>query len=178
MTEPSAQRSAPNPEARMSGKKVVVWFGISGVAVIVATIVTFQLYGRPRFVANSRLREGKSNVVYLARSVMACGEKQSALPESSPKVPAQLSQVGAALYASTPADWSAPAFSCVEFQVKDPQAFQYEWERRSEASGVARARADFNGDGVAEATFEQEVACAKVDGKFHCGPGPFRDLAQ
>lgn len=163
--------------ALVSGKKVVrLWFG-AGILVILATTLTFRFYGFSRFVANSKLMEGKSHVVYLARDVMACAEKTGALPETSPKVPADLAQVGGKTYASAPSDWEAPAFKCEQFSMTDPQAFQYEWQRNDELDGVTRARADFNGDGVVEATFEQEVICTKSDlGKLRCRPGGFRDL--
>lgn len=160
------------------GKKLVLWFGGAGLIVLVATVLVFRFYGWSRFVANSRLMEGKNNAIYLARDVMSCAEKENALPDSSPKVPADMALVAGKTYASTAADWQPHGYSCGEFSMKDPQAFQYEWERKDELSGTTRARADFNGDGIIEATFEQEILCTKSDGKLRCRPGGFKDLAQ
>lgn len=164
----------------VSGKKLVLWFGGAGILVILATTLTFRFYGWQRFVANSRLMEGKNNVIYIARSVMACGEKTGALPETSPKVPADFAEVGGKTHASNPAEWQAPAFTCVGYTFSAPdQSFQYQWEKKDDTDGVVRARADFDGDGVAEATYEQEVICTKAaDGKMHCKPGAFADLAK
>ncbi len=163
---------------QVAGKKLVWYFGGAGLLVLVATLLVFRFYGMNRFVANSALMEGKSNVVYLAGSVMICAEKTNALPESSPKVPAELAQVGAKPYQSTAADWAPPSFSCGGFSMNQPQAFQYQWDRKDELSGTTRAQADFNGDGVVEATYEQDVFCTKnAEGKMHCHPGGFRDIA-
>jgi len=164
---------------RVSGKKLVLSFGAAGVAVILITTLTFRFYGWSRFVANSRLMEGKNNAIYLARAVMACGEKTGSLPETSPKVPADLATVGGTTFTSTPADWSAPAFTCEEFTIDRPQSFQYQWEKQGELTGTTRASADFNGDGIAEAIYEQEVVCTKgADAKLRCRPGGFKDIAQ
>lgn len=175
MDSPEAGRS---DIPTVSGKKLVWIFTLAGVAVIALTTVTFRMVGWSRFVANSRLMEGKSNAIYLARSVMACGEKNGALPETSPKVPADLALVGGKTYASQPSDWSAPAFSCVPFSITQPQGFQYQWVKNDATSGVTRAQADFNGDGIPEATFEQQIVCTQPEGKLRCRPGGFRDLAQ
>ncbi len=78
-------------------------------------------------------------------------------------------------FASTAADWSDEAFACDGFRVRDPQRFQYEWVKTSDTEGTATARADFNGDGVVEATFEQELKCENKNGKLRCGPGAFKD---
>lgn len=162
----------------VAGKKLVFWFGGAGLVVLLVTVLVFRFYGWSRFVANSRLMEGKNNTIYLARSVMSCAEKENALPESSPKVPADAALVAGKTYASTAADWSPHPYACGDFSMKDPQAFQYEWEKKDDLDGTTRAKADFNGDGFIEATFEQEIICTKTDQKLRCRPGAFKDLAQ
>ena len=160
------------------GKKLVLWFGTAGVIVLISTVLVFRFYGWSRFVANSRLMEGKNNTIYLARSVMSCAEKENALPDTSPKVPADAKAVAGTTYTSTPDDWKPHSFSCGEFEMHQAQAFQYEWERKDALSGVTRARADFNGDGIIEATYEQEIVCTQAGSKLRCRPGGFKDLAQ
>ena len=147
------------------------------IAVLFGITLAFRTYGFNRFVANAQLQEGKSNVVYIARAVAKCAEKKGAIPPTSRTVPTDLSQVGAKTYASNEADWSDEAFACDGFRVHDPQRFQYQWERKDEHNGVARARADFNGDGIVEATFEQELTCETRNGKFRCSPGALHDRA-
>ena len=159
----------------ISGRKLVLWGGSLSLIVLIGIVLAFRTFGFTRFVNNARLQEGKSNAIYLSRAVVACADKTGKLPPSSRKVPAELSDVGAKTYASTEADWSDEAFSCDGFRVRDPQRFQYQWERKDDHDGVARAKADFNGDGVVEATFEQEVRCEDKQGKLRCGPGPFHD---
>lgn len=161
----------------VSGRKLVNRAGLVGLLVLVGVLVTFRLVGWERFVANSQLVEGKNNSVYLARSVVACAEKKGALSESSPKVPADLASVAGKTYTSTPADWSDEAFACDGFRLGMPQRFQYQWEKTGELEGIARAQADFNGDGVVEARFEQEVKCSRKENgtKLVCRPGNFYD---
>ena len=159
----------------ISGRKLVLWGGSLSLLVLFGIVLAFRTLGFTRFVNNARLHEGKSNAIYLSRAVVACADKTGKLPPSSRKVPGELADVGAKTYASTEADWSDEAFSCDGFRVREPQRFQYQWERTDDHDGVARAQADFNGDGVVEATFEQEVRCEDKQGKLRCGPGPFHD---
>lgn len=148
------------------------------IAVLFAVTFAFRTFGWARFVGNANLQEGKSNVVYLSRSISACALAKGALPPSSRKVPAEMAQVAGKAYASTDEDWKDEAFACDSFRLRSPQRFQYEWEKTSATTGVARARADFNADGVIEATFEQELVCSERGGKLRCDPGPFHDRAR
>jgi len=161
--------------SKVSGKKVVILGGTLSIVVLFGITFAFRTLGWTRFVANAELQEGKSNVVYISRAVAACALKTGALPPSSKKVPADLAQVGGKTYASTAADWSDEAFACDGFRMRDPQRFQYEWDKTSDTEGVVIAHADFNGDGVVEATFEQELKCEKRGDKLRCGPGAFKD---
>ncbi len=175
MTLPYSNAMSSAVAPVISGRKLVHRGGLIGLLILVGILVAFRLIGWDRFVANSQLVEGKNNSVYLARAAVACAEKKGSLPPSSPKVPADLAQVGGKTYASTAADWSDEAFACDGFQLTLPQRFQYQWERTSELEGIARAQADFNGDGVVEARFEQEVKCVRHDTKLVCRPGNFYD---
>jgi hypothetical protein len=159
----------------VSGRKIVLIGGTLSVLTLFGITYAFRTLGWTRFVANAQLQEGKSNVIYLSRAIAACALKTGALPPTSQKVPADLAKVGGKAYASTDADWSDEAFTCDAFRIRDPQRFQYEWEKTGAHDGVARARADFNGDGVVEATFEQELTCEDHGGKLRCTPGRFRD---
>ena len=159
----------------VSGKKLTNGILVVGVVTILFVTVTFRLVGWNRFVNNSYLVEGKNNSVYLSRAVAACAEKNGTLPPSSRKVPAELSAVGGKTYASTENDWQDDAFRCEGFRVNEPQRFQYEWERTSDTAGIARAQADFDGNGVVEARYEQELKCTKKGTRLVCGPGAFFD---
>jgi hypothetical protein len=159
----------------VSGKRLVLIGGTVSIVVLFGVTFAFRTFGWTRFVANAQLQEGKSNVVYMARGVMACAEKNGRLPVSSRTVPADLAQVGGKPYASVDADWTDEAFACEGWRMRDPQRFQYQWLRTSETTGKAIARGDFNGDGVVEATFEQDVACETRNGKLRCAPGALHD---
>ncbi len=124
-------------------------------------------------VANAELQKENRTSIFLAQSPRA--HKTGSLPPTSRKVPGDLAAVSEKGFASTAADWSDDAFACDGFRVRDPQRFQYEWVKTSDTEGTATARADFNGDGVVEATFEQELKCENKNGKLRCGPGAFKD---
>ena len=162
----------------VNGKRFVIVAGTTSIVALFAVTFAFRTLGWTRFIGNANLQEGKDNVVYISRAVSACAERTGALPPSSGKVPPELSQIAAKTYASSEADWKDQAFACEGFHVRGPQRFQYEWEKTSDTTGVARARGDFNGDGVVEATFEQDVACIVRYGKLRCGPGSFHDRAK
>ena len=159
----------------VSGKKLVLVGGTVSIVVLFGITLAFRTLGFTRFVANSQLQEGKSNVVYMARGVMACAEKKGHLPDSSRTIPEDLTQVGGKPYASTDADWTDEAFACEGWRMRDAQRFQYQWLKTDDKSGKAIARADFNGDGIVEATYEQDVACETRNGKFRCSPGALHD---
>jgi len=162
-------------KSTVSGKKLVLVGGTVSIVVLFGVTFAFRTFGWNRFVANAELQEGKSNVVYIARAVAACAEKKGELPPTTRTVPTDLSQVGAKTYASTEPDWSDEAFACGQFRIRDPQRFQYQWERKDEHNGVVRARGDFNGDGIVEATFEQDLSCGMRNGKYRCSPGALHD---
>jgi hypothetical protein len=164
---------------QVSGKKTVLLFAIVGVVTIAVVLLSFRRIGWDRFRANTKLMEGKSNVVGVARGAMACVERTGALPETSPAVPATLADVGGKPYRSRADDWDHPSWRCMRWSVKGEQFFRYQWVKNADgSSGIARTEADFDGNGNPEAVYEQVVMCNGTGDGFHCWPGDFRDIAQ
>ena len=58
------------------------------------------------------------------------------------------------------------------FAMRDPQYFQYQWERTSDTTGVAHARADLDGDGRAECDYELHLTCTRVGEGLSCTVAP------
>lgn len=163
----------------VSGKKLLASLAVAGALTIAIVLVGFKLVGWNRFQANTRLMEGKSNVVWFARAVMACAEETGKVPETSRAVPPALADVGGKTFKSAAADWqSDDTLRCARWSRDEPQSFRYQWEKTGELGGRTRAEADFDGDGVAEAVYEQEVECQSGGGKVWCRPGPFHDIAR
>ncbi len=163
----------------VSGKKLVLLFGLVGAITIALVLVGFRRIGWDRFQANTKLMEGKTNAVDVARGVMACVERTGALPETAPPVPKTLADVGGKAYRSRPEDWDDPSWQCMKWSMKGEQYFRYEWVKNPDGSGgIARTSADFDGNGNAEAVYEQVVMCSGSKDGFHCWPGDFRDIAQ
>lgn len=163
---------------QVSGKKLMVGFGVVGVLTIVIVLVSFRRIGWTRFEANTRLMEGKTNAVNVARAVMLCVEHTGKLPETTPAVPKTLAEVGGKAYRSTPAEWDDPSWRCMGWSMPKEQFFRYQWVKNPDDSGgVARCEADFDGNGHAEAIYEQIVLCGGTADGFHCWPGDFHDIA-
>ena len=156
----------------------MIGFGIVGIVTIVTVLVSFRRIGWTRFEANTRLVEGKTNAVNVARAAMLCVEHSGHLPETTPAVPKTLAEVGGKAYLSRPEDWDDPSWRCMEWSLKKEQFFRYQWVKNPDGSGgVARTEGDFDGNGNPEAIYEQVVLCAGTSDGFHCWPGDFHDIA-
>lgn len=150
--------------------------GVGLTALVV--IVAFRFVGSARFQANTRLVGGRSNVTRFASAVMLCAEREGRVPDSSVAVPSRLSDVGGKTFTGTAADWrSDETLRCASWSPEGPQSFRYQWVKAGEVAGRTRAEADFDGDGAAEAVYEQEVECEATGGRVRCRPGPFHDIA-
>jgi hypothetical protein len=164
---------------QVSGKKIVVLFGLIGAVTIATVLVGFRRIGWNRFEANTKLMEGKTNAVDVARGVMACVERTGKLPATAPPVPSTLAEVGGKPYRGRPEDWDDASWRCINWSMKGDQWFRYEWVQNPDGSGgISRASADFDGNGNPEAVYEQVVMCAGMADGFHCWPGDFHDIAQ
>jgi hypothetical protein len=147
------------------GKKgVPIWIWIvAAVPVLVAAlgvVSALAVYGVRKYVMNAKQAEARTALVSWANGLASCGQRDGHLPPTSTPVPATLSDVGATKWQSTPAEWSAPAYSCAGFSLSEPQYFQYQWEQRSPNEGTARAVGDLNGDGIMDAVFSVGVTCS------------------
>ena len=155
---------ASKPKSGMSTAVIVLIVIAAGGVPALGVVSALGIYGMTRYLREAKTAEGRAEATMLARGVVRCAATQGrggapTLPPSSAKVPASLSEVGKRKYMSTPADWSDPTFRCAGFSMGAPQYFQYEWEKRDDAGGVARATADLDGDGAPDVTIEVPVTC-------------------
>jgi hypothetical protein len=164
---------------QVSGKKVVIAAGVIGLATFLTVLISFRKIGWDRFQANTKLMEGKRNVVVMAKALIICADNSQHLPESSKPIPPELADVaGGKVIESTPEAWSDPVWTCAKYSQTGEQRFRYQWIRKSETDGTIRAEADFDGNGSAEAVYEQDISCGVHAGDFRCEPGELHDLAQ
>jgi hypothetical protein len=119
-----------------------------------------SIYGVRKYIVNAKQAEARAALIAWADGLAACGQKEGRLPPSTAPVPANLASIAARKYQSTPTEWSEQAHTCAGFALKEPQYFQYRWERHSDDSGRLLAVADLNGDSVAECELELDVTCA------------------
>jgi len=89
------------------------------------------------------------------------------LPPSAPPVPAYLSQVRGMMYRSSPVDWSG-TWNRIQFSMREPQNFQYQWERKTSTQGIVRAIADLDGDGQVDVQFEVPISCSSSGSGSGC----------
>jgi len=158
------------PPAKSGSSNVVIIVIVVAVVVVlmvlggVGVLAAMGIFGTRKYLAAAKEAEGRNEVHMIARDAVACSERETAtgtreLPPTAQPVPASLSQVSGKKYMSSPTDWSGPGWRELKFDISTPQYFQYQWERTSATSGVARATCDLDGDGKADVTFEVPVTC-------------------
>jgi hypothetical protein len=148
-------------EQAKKGVPVWVWFlALVPVAVAMLGVVSaLAIYGVRKYVVNAKEAEAQAALTAWGDGLARCGEKEGRLPQSALPVPGSLLLVMGKKYQSAASDWREPAHACAGFSLTTPQYYQYRWEQRAESAGVARATADFNGDGAADSELELEVTC-------------------
>lgn len=133
----------------------VVALGFIGVGVV--ALRSSQKRGR----AAEAESEARIELVRAAAAFARCGVNRAAVPETSPRVPAHLSDIASKSYQSSADEWQTDAFTCADFSIAAPQLLQYRWRKRSALSGVVEARTDVDGNGVPDKWFEIEVSCSR-----------------
>lgn len=147
------------PQGRNPTIVIVITVLALVVLAILGVVTAVAVFGGRRDIVQAKLAEARAVVSAVAGGVARCSTPRGYVPPSSPAVPAAASMVSGKKYMSRPSDWSDEAFRCAAFSLTTPQYFRYQWVRESEAAGVVRAEADFDGDGAVDVRVELEVAC-------------------
>lgn len=166
-TEIAPVEPAPAAPSRLGGGKVVVFVlvGLGALLIFGGIAAALAIYGVRKYIRNAKLAEGEHSVAALASGVLRCAAstgtdgKPRGLPATALPVPANFAEVAGRKYQSNASDWADPAYTCAGFRLGDPQYFQYQWARQSPSAGKVVALADLDGDGAADARFEQAVVC-------------------
>ena len=140
------------------------------VVAIVGVLAVLAVYGVQKYIANAKTAEAKNAVGEIGRnaltkyegeamngSLIAAGSTTGVLRDvcltASAKVPSFVPK--ATKYQSATADWNAdgaasPArgFSCLHFEMSQPQYYSYNYQGVSLTSFTASAEGDLNGDGT------------------------------
>lgn len=144
-------------------KKMATWvIVLVGVAVFLVAMVVFlglvAGFGMRSYLADAKAVEAKHTLGNLGRAALQQYEMNDTpgavrlCPSASKPVPATRDAVRGKKYQSIPAEWKADeaahaGFACLEFEMTEPQYFQYEYE--ANAGGfIARAHGDTDGDGT------------------------------
>jgi hypothetical protein len=153
----------------------VIWVLVACAACfpIVGILAALSIYGVRKYLQNARRADGQHVVLELATLIARCAKARATggaatLPATAEPVPRLLSSVSARKYMSSAGDWSGDAYTCAGFAMRDPQYFQYQWEKLSETQGRVTARADLDGNSVADSEFEATVSCSAAV----CSVGP------
>jgi hypothetical protein len=157
-----------------SGKRVVVVCATVGLLVIAVLVFSFTRIGKPQLVRTAVISEGKIRVSELAQRVATCtnASPSKELPPSAGPVPSDAARLRGTIYIAKPSEWTAPAFVCAHFALDGPQRFSYGWEKIDAQRGVARARADLDGDGSFEVVIASEVRCTETCEAREIDEGP------
>ena len=162
------------------------------VVAIVGVLAVLAVYGVRKYIANAKTAEAKNSIGQMSKdaltkyegeamaaTVMAanastallrdvCANAKAAVPSAA--VPS------AAKYQTSSAEWNAdgttsPAagFSCLHFEMAQPQYYQYNYQATTGAAAnfTASARGDLNGDGITS-TFRQQGSV--IGGRLNIAP--------
>lgn len=160
-----SQANPTEPKKGMSALAIVlIILGALGVLVVagIGVMAALAVYGTRKYIDTAKQAEGRMGVTMLARGMERCFEDESKLPPTARPVPATLAAVSGKKYQSSPSDWSDAAYKCAHFEGPGggtPQYFQYAWTLTDATHGTARAVADLDGDGKADADFSATVSC-------------------
>lgn len=155
---------------------VVVWACVVGPLAVMSLVLVLPLsvVGMRRYVVNAKREEARTALHEMAKGMIACAEREHAVPESSNWIPSELASVGGVKYASRPAEWQAErAFACAGVSISTPQYFQYRWVQVDPQSGHFEAQADLDGNRLADNPMQIEVRCANGI----CGMSPLVESA-
>jgi hypothetical protein len=114
-----------------------------------------------RYMQNAKRAEAMAATAAIGRGIIACAAETKALPPTSTKVPAALSDVSGKKYQSSAADWSSPTWTCAKFSMSEPSYFQYHWELTSPTKGTVKAEGDLTGSGSVDNAVEVDVTCSE-----------------
>lgn len=147
--------------AKMSRGAVIAIVVASVVAllfVLVGALAVLGITGMRRFNQAAKQAEVRYTLGRMAKQAAAAYENDAAdgtvlvnrrlCPSAKGPVPADERAVSGRKYMSTPSEWrDDPGFSCLQFDMTDPQYYQYHYT--SDASSMtAIGRSDLDGDGV------------------------------
>jgi len=143
------------------------------IVTMVGILATLAGYSVRRYLNAAKTAEGKNSVGQMAKDAKTAFERESMAAailsagtgsllvtnlctSTSRRVPANATEVQGKKYQSTNSDWGFDAstpgkgFSCLKFQVSDPQYYMYDYVGTIGAAGTfnAIANGDLNGDGV------------------------------
>lgn len=159
------------------------------VVAIVGVLAVLAVYGVRKYIANAKTAEAKNGVGQMAKDALAHfeGEQMAGAVLAGGATTGILRDVclsasnpvptfvpSAAKYQSTSADWNADGtaatprgFSCLHYEMAQPQYYQYNYAGVAATSFSAIARGDLNGDGTAS-TFHQDGSL--VGGRLNVAP--------
>ena len=171
------------------------------VVAIVGVLAVLAVYGVRKYIANAKTAEAKNAIGQMskdslshfegesmANTILPGGSATGILRElcegSSASVPSALATVQGKKYQSTSANWNVDAsagtsgraagFSCLHFEMAQPQYYAYSYSGTLTGSFQAIARGDLNGDTITS-TFTQDGSITAL-GRLNVAPS-IRDQA-
>lgn len=141
--------------AEVSGKKLILALAAAGALLIAAIVYAFVSWGQAPLERASRLREARARTKALASAIAACATGHG-LPASG-----------------------EPGLTCSK--VVGPEAattgFRFDWEKLSDARGVARAEGDPTGEGKLHVALRVVVACRGAGPETTCDAGELEEAS-
>jgi hypothetical protein len=163
------------PQSTSSMRTPLIALGITGVVVLVGASawVLKVRHDRQTF----RELSCRTTLDSFGRGVVAAYARDKKMPPNATPVPPTLSQVSGKKYQAGIQEWERPGWAQIAEHPRSPEYCQYEWQQTGPNTGVARARADFDGDGSAEYELALPVSCS-APGSCSMGPGTVNGRAE
>ena len=148
------------------------------VVAIVGVLAALAIYGVRKYLLNAKTAEVRNAVGQMAKDAKSAYERESMASTvlaagavagasnnlcitATASVPAAKTSIAGQKYQSNPTEWTVDqatpgkGFSCLKFQVSDPQYYMYEYTGTAGATGTFKAAGmgDLNGDGTTSTFF-------------------------
>ena len=151
--QPPPPASPPVPSKRFP-TWLIVLVSVGAFVLFIAPVCSvLAIYGVRKYLQNAKSTEARATLTEIAKDAALAYARDGALcPSASHPVPPTLKFVQGTKYQSAAAEWQVDGarkagFACLQFELSEPQYYQYSYTSSRDGTFAATAHGDLNGDG-------------------------------